>query len=485
MRRRLTISILLLLAATLAVTTVGSYVLIRRAAVSSAQQELAGEARSISTTISSGTYVTRVGFRRELAVISNAGAFAGIAVVALHADGSITGMVPSGVSLRPRQVQTLEDGRQVTGHTGSLLVYSAVPTPITKITAYLPVLVVTRQAHDPANGLGYFGLVAAVGLAVAALVAAALTRRFTRPIQAAVTTTRRIAAGDLEATVPVRRREDPESAQLAESINIMGANLKRARDQERQFILSVSHELRTPLTSIRGYADAVIDGATDDPTGAAEVISAEAQRLERLVQDLLDLARLDADRFSLSLRPVDGAEVVRLVADGFRPRAAALGLELVTAPGSDRPLWITADPDRLGQIVANLLENASTFAQSRVVVGVGAIGDRPAVWVADDGPGIPPDQISQVFERHFTSDRVAGRRKGSGLGLAIVSELATAMGASVRADSPVAEGRGTTMTLWFRPGTAAPPPPPRAEPEGRGAPWPIGTAAASEGRTSG
>jgi two-component system sensor histidine kinase KdpD len=105
--------------------------------------------------------------------------------------------------------------------------------------------------------------------------------------------------------------------------------------------------------------------------------------------------------------------------------------------------------------------------------------------VADDGPGIPPDQISQVFERHFTSDRVAGRRKGSGLGLAIVSELATAMGASVRADSPVAEGRGTTMTLWFRPGTAAPPPPPRAEPEGRGAPWPIGTAAASEGRTSG
>ena len=82
----------------------------------------------------------------------------------------------------------------------------------------------------------------------------------------------------------------------------MGANLVRARDQERQFLLSVSHELRTPLTSIRGYADAVLDGAADDPRAAATVISTEARRLERLVQDLLDLARLDADRFSLELQ---------------------------------------------------------------------------------------------------------------------------------------------------------------------------------------
>ena len=229
----------------------------------------------------------------------------------------------------------------------------------------------------------------------------------------------------------------------------MGANLVRAREQERQFLLSVSHELRTPLTSIRGYADAVLDGATDDPSAAAAVISTEASRLERLVQDLLDLARLDADRFSLQTRPVDCAQVVRQVVDGFRPRADQLGLELIAGSGPSAPVWVSADPDRLGQVVANLVENASSFAAHQVMVGTGSVAGRPAVWVTDDGPGIPPDQLSEVFERHFVSDRVPGRRKGSGLGLAIVSELATAMGATVEAESPVAGGRGTTMVVWL------------------------------------
>ncbi len=113
-------------------------------------------------------------------------------------------------------------------------------------------------------------------------------------------------------------------------------------------------------------------------------------------------------------------------------------------------MWVEADPDRLGQVVANLVENASSFAEHQIVVGAGTIGGRPVVWVTDDGPGIPADQLAKVFERHFTSDRVSGRRKGSGLGLAIVSELASAMGASVGAQSPVADGHGTTMVVWMR-----------------------------------
>jgi len=133
------------------------------------------------------------------------------------------------------------------------------------------------------------------------------------------------AAGDLDARVEVRPHENPEFVQLAESINTMGGSLARARDQERQFLMSVSHELRTPLTSIRGYAEAVLDGATDDPHAAAAVISSEARRLERLVQALLDLARLDADRFTFDLRTVDAALVARQVVSGFQPRAADLG----------------------------------------------------------------------------------------------------------------------------------------------------------------
>ena len=226
--------------------------------------------------------------------------------------------------------------------------------------------------------------------------AAALARRFTRPLVGGggghppdrLRGPRRHRAGQ-------PRHEDPEFAQLAESINAMGANLVRARDQERQFLLSVSHELRTPLTSIRGYADAVIDGATDDPAGAAPVISAEARRLERLVQDLLDLARLDADRFSLD-SDRGRAEVVET--GGRRlpaPGPAELGLELAARP-AECPVWVEADSDRLGQVVANLIENASSFAGTSEVgpVGVGTPG-RPVAWVADDGPGIPADQLAR------------------------------------------------------------------------------------------
>ncbi len=249
---------------------------------------------------------------------------------------------------------------------------------------------------------------------------------------------------------------DPEFSRLADSINAMGANLVRAREQERQFLLAVSHELRTPLTSIRGYADAVVDGAAEDPAAAAVVIGSEASRLERLVQDLLDLARLDADRFSLDLQPVDFAGVTSQVVDSFRPRAADLGLGLdlrATVPG---PLWVQADADRLAQVLANLVENAATFARSRIDVGVGLIDGVPVAWVADDGPGIPPEQLDKVFERHFISDRVRGRRQGSGLGLAIVAELVAAMGGAVVAQSPVDQRSGTRMVVRLPP--ASPPP---------------------------
>ncbi|HEV3280577.1 MAG TPA: HAMP domain-containing sensor histidine kinase [Acidimicrobiales bacterium] len=451
MRRRITVAILLLTAATLVVTFVGSFYFVRRAAITTAQRELAGQAAATAHAVSINPDITRAALQRQLNLIAAAGAFTGINVVALYPDGTIRRRLPSGITANQIDIPLLQQGKQVSGHTAGLLAYSAVPTPLDRAKGYLPVLVITRQIHNTVSGLRYFLIVGAIVLLIAALVAAGLARRLTRPLVAAVQTTRRIASGDLDATVPIANRDDPEFAQLAEAINAMGANLVRARDQERQFILSVSHELRTPLTSIRGYADAIIDRAADDPHGAAAVISAEAGRLERLVQDLLDLARLDADRFSLEVRAVDGAAVAAQVAEGFRPRAADVGLDLVVAPGSERPLWVEADPDRLGQIVANLVENASSFARHRIDIGTGRVDGEAVVWVADDGPGIPPDQVTRVFERHFVSDRVSGRRVGSGLGLAIVSELSAAMGATVRAESPISDGRGTRMVVGLRP----------------------------------
>jgi two-component system sensor histidine kinase KdpD len=153
----------------------------------------------------------------------------------------------------------------------------------------------------------------------------------------------------------------------------------------------------------------------------------------------------------LDVQPVDCTDVARRVVDGFRPRAVALGLELAIVPMEATPLWVEADADRLGQIVANLVENASSFAHQHIAVGTGMVGRAPAIWVIDDGPGISPDKLGRVFDRHYTSDDSDGRRKGSGLGLAIVSELASAMGAVVEADSPVADGRGARMVVRFHP----------------------------------
>ena len=441
MRRRLTVAVIALVVATVALTSIGSYVLIRRATVQTAERELQGEARAISHTLSDRSTLPKVSFRKELAVVASAGDFTSVQFVLLAPDGTVEPALEAGLTPAEIDPAALLAGTQVTGHTRGLLTYSAVPTPLRAVTDGTPVLVVSRQVHSPVDGLRYFGLIGLLGVVAAALVAAALARRFTRPVVDAVATTGRMAAGDLDARVEVRPHEDPEFRQLAASINAMGGALARARDQERQFLLSVSHELRTPLTSIRGYAEAVLDGTLEDTGAAARVIDAEARRLERLVQDLLDLARLHAHRFELDLRAVDAAETVRRVVGGFVGQAADRGLTLGLAPGTPDTCPVVADADRLGQVVANLVENAVAFADRRVEVGVAADAGHTLLWVDDDGPGIPGDDLKRVFDRHVTSDRERTGRQGTGLGLAIVAELTTAMGGSVSAESPIGPDR--------------------------------------------
>src|SRR5204863_2229924 len=139
--------------------------------------------------------------------------------------------------------------------------------------------------------------------------------------------------------------------------NTMAATLERSQGLEQQFLLSISHDLRTPLTSIRGYAEALADGTLDDPTRGGSVIVSEARRLERLVRDLLDLAKLEAHRFSLALEPVDLVDIAAGTADGFRPEADDAGVAIDVTAASE-PVVVSGDPDRLAQVAANLIENA-------------------------------------------------------------------------------------------------------------------------------
>jgi two-component system sensor histidine kinase BaeS len=220
----------------------------------------------------------------------------------------------------------------------------------------------------------------------------------------------------------------------------MASQLARARGAERSFLLSVSHELKTPLTAVRAYSEALDDGVLP-PRRAGAVIRGEAARLERLIMDLINLARLDQRRFDIHPEPVDLADVARESAARHGARARELGITLALEPR--RPALALADRDRLLQAVSNLVENAlrCTPAGGKVTLAT-APGE---LTVRDTGPGIAPDELPRAFDRFFLYRRYNGRRPvGTGLGLAIVRELAIAMGGDVAvASSP----EGTAFTL--------------------------------------
>ena len=208
-----------------------------------------------------------------------------------------------------------------------------VAEPLAPVGAVTPVLVLAEDVNTrPFGGSGLAVLgAAAIALGIAAFVATYLARRMTRPLAAMETTARshRRRATSRRASTPPTSTTTSWPAWRS-AINAMAADLDVARGHERAFLLSVSHDLRTPLTSIRGYAEAIADGTVEGKDArirAADVISSESRRLERLVADLLDLARLDAHQFSLHPAPVDARAVVRDAVEAFGPAAAELGLD--------------------------------------------------------------------------------------------------------------------------------------------------------------
>jgi two-component system sensor histidine kinase BaeS len=379
---------------------------------------------------------------RDLQVFRRALRLEGATAVPVGPAGNPIGVLPKGVEADDLERDRLAAGEVLSGVRGGLAWAAA---PVARPRGVTVVVLTQRVATGTGRAAAYLLVAGAATLAVAAAVANWLGRRITRPLEDAEAATRRIAQGDLTAHVPVPATE-PEVASLARSINSMAASLERSRGLERQFLMSVSHDLRTPLTSIRGFAEAITDGTARDSKRAARVIAAESRRLERLVGDLLDLARLDARQFVLDVRDVDVAEVVADTADGFRRAAEVEELELaVTADG---PIPARTDPDRLAQVVANLVENALKFARSRIEVSATAQGDDVVITVSDDGPGIPAAERPRVFDRLYQSDRTTpGRRIGSGLGLAIVAELVAAMGGRVTAAAGADGGTRVAVEL--------------------------------------
>ncbi|MCU1463290.1 MAG: Integral rane sensor signal transduction histidine kinase [Acidimicrobiales bacterium] len=453
MTRRITVAIVGVVAGALVVTVLGMSVLLAAAARRDTRNELTRQVASFSAgaqdlessaVLANGDAAQRLARRQTLVrVFRRALQLQDAAIMRFGPAGRTADTPPAGVLVADIPLARIQSGDVVSGAHGSLL-YAMAGYPVGAST---DVVILTRHTGTGRRGaLAWFAIASLLAMVVAAIVARELGRRLTRPVADAAAAANRVAHGDLAARVPIPEgARDDELTDLAHSINDMATTLDRSRGLERQFLLSVSHDLRTPLTSIRGYAEAIAEGRAPDAARAAGVISAESRRLERLVRDLLELAKLDARRFSLDLRSTDVAEVVDVTAEGFRPAAEEAGVTMTV--DADGRAAAAADPDRLAQVVANLTENALKFAAGRIVVGTASHDGSVVVWVDDDGPGIAPDDLPNVFERFYSSARIPARQVGTGLGLAIVRELAEAMGGAVRAEASPLGGARMVVTL--------------------------------------
>lgn len=288
-----------------------------------------------------------------------------------------------------------------------------------------------------------------LGLVAAALLGVVVARRLTRPLVRAAEGAHRLASGERD----VRLAEDgpAEVAELSGAMNRLTDALAGSEARQRDFLLSISHELRTPLTAIRGYAEALGDEVA---TGAGAVtagrtIEAEAQRLERLVSDLLDLARLGAQDFRLEPSRVDLTEVVRAAAAVWSTRCAAEGV-LFRADLPAQPLLVHTDAGRVRQVLDGLAENALRVTPTGcpIIVALYAGAGAAVLEVRDGGPGLTEADIAVAFERSVLFNRYRGvRRVGTGLGLALVGGLVGRLGGRVGAGHAPEGGAAFTVTL--------------------------------------
>jgi two-component system sensor histidine kinase BaeS len=294
------------------------------------------------------------------------------------------------------------------------------------------------------------GIALVAGLLAGLVAGTLLARRLARPIRHAAVAAARLSAGDR--TVRLAIEPPAEAEDLAHALNDLAAALATSEGRQRDFLLSVSHELRTPLTTIRGYAEALADGVVgpDGAQRAGQTMLNEAERLDRLVADLLVLARLEAADLPVELLPVDLTQLVAGAAEAWAARCAAVGVVLTTEL-ADGPVTARTDPGRVRQILDGLLENALRVVPpgAPVVLAVRPASDGLAfVEVRDGGPGFTDEDLAVAFERGALYQRYRGVRKvGSGLGLALAARLVRRLGGTIEAGHAVEGGARFTVGL--------------------------------------
>jgi signal transduction histidine kinase len=306
------------------------------------------------------------------------------------------------------------------------------------------------------------GLIA--GLTGALLLFSGLISSMRRPLEELVDAAGRLASGDRSTRVEVGGLA--ETATLGAAFNEMAQELEieegRRDELDRlkdEFVLTASHELRSPLTSVQGFAELLMldkDSLTPRQRETVEIILDNCRHLVRLLNDLLDLARSDAGRLSIRPQPTEVAPLIEDVVRTMRAQTEATSQSLTEQVEPGLPL-INVEPDRIRQILVNLLTNAREYTPEGASIGVAAraAGDEVEISVSDNGPGIPPDQLERIFERFTRGDAgLTQRVGGTGLGLAISKSLVDLHGGSIRAESTVGQGSTFHVRLPIATGAA-------------------------------
>jgi len=315
------------------------------------------------------------------------------------------------------------------------IVYIATPLPATGL---------------PANII--LQLIGAILLAVflASLAGRYLARQIAKPLETLAITANKISSGDLK-THASTDSSIAELHSLSQTFNAMTESLRQSDEAKKAFIADVTHELRTPLTVIKGTIETLEDGALDDHEGRGSLLASmqrETDRLIRLVNELLVLTRADAGSLQLEIHPLDLAEVVKQRCGVLSNLAVQQNVTLSVDDETHQSSRVPADPDRLSQILDNLLDNAIRHSPkgSSITITIEEADNGISCSVSDEGDGIPPEHLPFIFERFYRVDKSRDRnRGGTGLGLAITRALVRAQGGDISAQSVV--GKGTTITF--------------------------------------
>ena len=432
LRARITAVTVVVAIVAVVVTALISLQLVRSSTTEEARAQLAAQADILAK-------VPRLANAAELADKASL-ALGGTRVALVDAEGVVQGDASDYVDAVI--LRQLAAGEAVSttrrGTPGILLVEARPARDGTAIVLVLPL-----SSADRAVGQATVRIVIAlgIGLVVAIVGGTLLAGRLSRPLTDTASAARRLAMGERGVTMP--RTTTTEMADVADALTALDAALAASEGRQREFLLSISHELRTPLTAVRGYAEALADGLVADVPAVGRTLVTETERLDRFVGDLLELARLEADDFSLAREPVNLAAILDEVVAAWAGRAVIL--EVGLSAHSDGSTVVT-DPRRLRQVIDGLVENALRVTPAGAVVQVRSRG--AVIEVLDGGPGLAEDDLAVAFERGVLSARYRDIRPvGTGLGLSIAAGLVGRLGGTIRAANRPEGGAAFTVHL--------------------------------------